>query len=86
MTSQTIHIDLPADILLTLNESEKELQQEIKYALAIRLYQNQKVTLGKAAQIAGISRLQFEELLADNEIPISSLGLEDVLSDLEKLK
>lgn len=84
--SQTIQIDLPADILLTLNGSEKELQQEIKYALAIRLYCNQKVTLGKAAQIAGLSRLQFEVLLAENEIPISNLSLEDVLTDLEKLK
>lgn len=86
MTLHTIHIELPADILLTLNESEKELQQQIKYALAIQLFRNQKVTLGKAAQIAGLSRLQFEELLAENGIPISNLELDDVLGDLEKLK
>lgn len=66
MTLQAIHIDLPADILLTLNKSQQELQQEIKYALAIRLYRHQKVTLGKAAQIAGLSRLQFEDMLAEN--------------------
>ena len=86
MSVQTIHIELPADILLTLNENEQELKQRIKQALAVQLYRKQKVTLGKAAQIADLSRLVFENLLAENDIPISNLSLEDVLSDVEKLR
>ena len=86
MSIQTINIELPADILLTLNENEQELKQQIKQALAIQLYRNQKVTLGKAAQIAELNRLAFENLLAENNIPISHLGLDDVLSDVEKLR
>ncbi len=86
MTLQTINIDLPSDILLTLNESEKELKKRIKISLAVQLYIHQKVTIGKAAQIAEMSRFQFETFLSENEIPISSLELKDVLSDIEKLK
>ncbi len=86
MTTQTINIDLPSDILLTLNESEKELKKRIKISLAILLYVQQKVTIGKAAQIAELSRLQFETVLSENKIPISSLDLSDVLGDVEKLK
>lgn len=86
MTLQKFNIDLPSDILLTLNESEAELQKTIKSSLAIRLYAQQKVTLGKAAQIAEISRFQFENLLADNQIPISNLSIEDVLGDIEKVR
>ncbi len=86
MSSQTIHIDLPSDILLILNESEKELKQRIKFSLAVQLYRQQKVTLGKAAQIAGISRLQFEKALSEKKIPISFLDFDDVLGDIEKLK
>lgn len=86
MTSQTIHIDFPSDILLTLNESEKELKKRIKISLAMQLYIQQKVTIGKAAQIAGLSRFQFETMLSENSIPISSLALTDVLSDIEKLQ
>ena len=44
MTLHTINIDLPADILLTLNESEEELKKRIKISLAIQLYAQQKVT------------------------------------------
>lgn len=81
MTLQSINIDLPSDILLTLNESEEELKKRIKISLAIQLYVQKKVTIGKAAQIAELSRLQFETLLSENKIPISSLDIEDVLKD-----
>ncbi|WP_162416243.1 UPF0175 family protein [Cyclobacterium roseum] len=86
MTLQTINIDLPSDILLTLNESEVELKKRIKISLAVQLYIQKKVTIGKAAQIAGLSRFQFETLLSENEISISSLEIDDVFGDIEKLK
>jgi len=86
MTLQTINIDLPSDILLTINESENELKKRIKVSLAIQLYRQQKVTIGKASQIASVSRFEFETILSENEIPISNLDLEDVLGDIEKLK
>jgi predicted HTH domain antitoxin len=86
MTTQTISIELPSDILLALNASEAELKQNIKTSLAIRLYRLEKLTLGKAAQLAGFSRFEFETLLSENEIPISNLTLNDVLKDIQKLK
>ena len=86
MNTQTISIDFPADILLALNETESELKQRIKIALAIRLYKLQKLTIGKAAQISGLSRLQFETILSENEVSISNLTIDDVIDDIEKLK
>jgi len=86
MNTQTISIELPSDILLALNATEAELKQNIKTSLAIRLYRKEKLTLGKAAQLAGLSRFQFETLLSDNEVPISNLTLSDVLDDMKKLK
>ncbi len=85
MNTQTITVDLPADILLTLNENENELKQDIKISLAIRLYRLQKLTIGKAAEIAGMSHYNFECLLSENEVPISTLTIEDVIKDAEKL-
>lgn len=86
MNTQMITIDFPSDILLTLNKNENELRQDIKLALAIRLYRQQKLTIGKAAQIAGLSRLDFETMLSENEVPISNLTIEDVINDSQKLK
>ena len=86
MSTQTISINFPSDILLALNETESEFKKRTKIALAIRLYESQKLTIGKAAQISGISRFEFETILSENEIPISNLTIDDVINDIEKLK
>jgi predicted HTH domain antitoxin len=85
MNTQKISIELPADILLALNETEAELEQRIKISLAIRLYKLQKLTIGKAAQLSGLPRFEFETLLSENEIPISNLSIEDIMKDSKKL-
>jgi predicted HTH domain antitoxin len=86
MNIQTISIDFPSDILLALNETEAELKLRIKTTLAMRLYKLQKLTIGKAAQLSGLSRFEFETLLSENEIPISNLTFDDVINDCKKLK
>lgn len=85
-TQTSITIDFPADIFLALNTDETELKQNIKTSLAVQLYQSQKLTIGKAAQLAGLSRLEFENLLSSNKIPISNLTINDVEKDMNKLK
>ncbi len=84
MSTQTISIELPSDILLAINESEKQLKKRIKLSLAIRLYKLKKVTIGKAAQISGISKLSFETILSENKISISNLDIDDVLKDIDQ--
>ncbi|HEA28693.1 MAG TPA: UPF0175 family protein [Leeuwenhoekiella sp.] len=86
MDVQTISVDFPSDILLALNESENDLKKRIQLTLAIQLYTTQKLTIGKAAQLSGLSRLAFEEELSKNKIPISNLTKDDILKDIEKLK
>ena len=86
MGLQQLVIDLSADILLTLNESETDVKQRILQSLAIQLYREEKVTIGKAAQVAGMSRLAFETLLAEQQIPISLLSAEEVFADADKLE
>lgn len=86
MSIKTISVDFPNDILLALNESENDLKKRIKITLAIQLYKLQKLTIGKASQLSGMSRLEFEKELSKNKISISNLNEDDVLSDIEKLK
>jgi predicted HTH domain antitoxin len=85
MNTHSVTIEFPSDILLTLNENETELKRVIKLSLAFRLYRLQKLTIGKAAQIAGLSRFEFESLLSDNGIPISNLCFDEVINDSKKI-
>lgn len=84
--TKLLTLDFPSDILLALNSSENEIKEQIRISFAIRLYQTEKLSIGKAAQVAGMSRLKFETLLSENHIPISLLSIEEVLNDAEKLK
>jgi len=86
MGVQKISVDFPDDILLALNESETDLKNRIKITLAIQLYKLQKLTIGKAAQLSGLSRFEFEKELSINKISISNLEEKDILKDIEKLK
>ena len=45
MTVQKIAIELPADILISVNESVVELKKRIKCSLAVQLYLEQKLTM-----------------------------------------
>lgn len=86
METTKLTLDIPSDLTLTLNESEEDLKKQIKLLLAIMLYQEQKLTIGKAAQLAGLSRYEFESALSKLKIPISNLTFEDILNDIGKLQ
>ena len=86
MKNITIPIVIPSDIMVALNESEYELKNHFQVAIAMMLFQEGKLTLGKAIQLSGLTRFEFEKSLAKNKIPISNLDFNQVMSDVDKLK
>ena len=50
------------------------------------LFQEGKLTLGKAIQLSGLTRFEFEKSLAKNNISVSELNIEQIMSDVDKLK
>ena len=69
------------EILETTRMSKKELLQEI----AVMLFQKEKLTLGQASRMAGISQLQFQHLLASRQIPLH-YDVDDFEADLTTLR
>lgn len=69
------------DILQATRMTEDELRQEI----AVLLFQKEKLTLGQASQLAGISRLQFQHLIASRQIPVH-YDVAEFEEDLKTLK
>ena len=59
-------------------------EQEVRQELALALFQQDRATLAKAADIAGITRLDFQRLLAARSIPVH-YGLTDLADDLQGL-
>jgi len=68
--SRIINISIPIkeDILLSVRETKDEFAKEILFVSALFFYRKRKLSLGKAAELAGYSRLAFiEKLRRENE-------------------
>lgn len=51
-------------------------------AIALMLFQESKLTLGKAIQLSGLSRFEFEKALQKNKIPVSKSSIDQIASDV----
>lgn len=85
MKNIVIPVDISPDIMIALNESEKELKNHFQVGIAMMLFQEGKLTLGKAIQLSGLTRYEFEKSLTKNNIPISNSSFDQVISDINKL-
>jgi len=86
MKNITIPIEIPAEILIALNNSEEEFKEEFLANTAASLYHDGKLSLGQAIKLSGMDRYGFEQFLAKKQIPVSNLSLEQIQEDIEKLK
>ncbi len=86
MKNITIPVNIPYDLMITLNKTEQELKSHFQIAIAIMLFQEEKLTIGKAIQLSGLTRYEFEKSLAKNKIPLLSVDLDQINSDFRKLK
>ncbi len=70
MLDKTINLSIPVkeSILFSLKESTEEFSQELLYLSALMLYKRRKLSLGKAAELAGHTKIDFiVKLKTENE-------------------
>lgn len=60
-------------------------QTELLRELAVVLYEREKLSLGRAAQLAGMKKFDFDRLLADRGIPMH-YGLKELEQDLATVR
>ena len=60
---KTLVLELPDDAFSALRSSPEEFGRELRLAAAIKWYEMERVSQGKAAEIAGLSRSEFIEAL-----------------------
>ena len=66
--TETIQIEISQDILAALKLGIQDFAQYVRLVTAIACFQDKKLSLGKAAQLAGYNRLDFLDILAKKGI------------------
>lgn len=83
MTDLTISLNLPRDLLGVLNIPESQLPQQILEILALDLFRQQRISAGKAAELLGISKISFIELLAQHKISYFNETPDELTAEVE---
>lgn len=74
-----IRLQIDDSILLSLKEKKENFARAMLYQYALWLYRTDKLSLGKAAELAGYDRLGFIQKLQANDEPI--FDYDDLLLD-----
>lgn len=81
MISATVSIEIPREILHVVRMTPEDLRTE----LAVYLFQQGKLSFGKAREMAGMTAWTFQQLLGSRGIPVH-YDVEDYEQDLLTLK
>ncbi len=74
---QTITITLP-------DNNELDPKQTVKF-LAAKLYEAGKITLGQAAEMAGLTKVAFAEILGDFEVSLINYPVTEMKRDANQI-
>jgi predicted HTH domain antitoxin len=86
--TMTVSFSVNADILLSLRESADEFTQNMRFLSALTLYRKNRLSLGKAAELAGYGKLDFIERMRLENEPIfdyDASEMDEIFSDVHKL-
>jgi predicted HTH domain antitoxin len=74
--------EFPPTVFSALRKAPEEFASEMRLAAAIHWYSQGMISQGKAAEIAGLSRIEFLGELFRRKIPAVQVTLEELRSEL----
>jgi len=77
-----VAIELPEAVFSALRLSPADFAKEMRIAAAVQWYAEQRISQGKAAQIAGLSRAAFIDELHRRKVPAIQISASELEAEL----
>ena len=81
--THTVEIDLPEEPLFSLKETPEHFAKEIKMLAAVKLFELGRLSSGRAAQLAGVTRVEFLITIGNYRVSPFALTPEEIKEDVE---
>lgn len=85
MSTETITLEVSQDILAALKMGATDLGYHLRVLAAITFFQEKQLSLGKAAELAGLNRLAFIDLLTQKGVVVFDYDESALQTDLTGL-
>lgn len=82
----TVKIDLPEGAFSALHSDPSEMSFELRKAAAVKWYEMGRISQEKAAEIAGLSRSQFLQLLSQFNVCPFQYTREELEEEVESYR
>ncbi|MBO1346549.1 MAG: UPF0175 family protein [Hormoscilla sp. GUM202] len=77
-----LSISYPEDLLITSGKSPQDLEAELVFLLAVKLYELRRLFLGKAAEFCPMNKIKFMFELGRMKIPVINLDDDQIADEL----
>lgn len=77
----TITVQCPDEVLISLKEDAETFSRDLPLAAAMKLYELGRLSSGRAAQLAGLSRVAFLSRTGEYRVPVFDATAEELRED-----
>ncbi len=82
MSTLTVNLKIPRDLLGALDVPEAQLEAQILELVALELFRQERISTGKGAELLKISKWEFIQLLAQHDIPYFTESADELAAEV----
>jgi predicted HTH domain antitoxin len=86
MSNLSVNLQLPWDLLAALDIPEAQLEARILELVALELFRQKRISTGKGAELLGISKWEFIQLLAQHNISYFTESPDELAAEVSTAK
>lgn len=86
MSTMKVALELPRDLLGALEVPQTQMEARLRELIALELFREGRISSGKGAELLGISKLAFIQLLSQHGIDYFTESPEELKTEVAMLE